>query len=116
MGTIHVNGIRLYAYHGCLPEEAKIGGEYLVDVKIETDLARAAKTDALEDTVDYCGVYECVKTEMSVRSKLIEHAAQRIINSLRKKYPAVKLFSVTVKKINPPMNAAVDDVSVTIEG
>jgi hypothetical protein len=24
--TIEVNGIKIYAFHGCLPEEEKIGG------------------------------------------------------------------------------------------
>ena len=35
--TIEVNGIKLYAFHGCLPEEGKIGGNYIVDVTITTD-------------------------------------------------------------------------------
>ena len=29
---VEVNGIKLYAFHGCLPEEEKIGGNYLIDV------------------------------------------------------------------------------------
>lgn len=116
MGIIRVNGIRIYAFHGCLPEEGTIGGEYVVDVVIDTDFSKAAQTDELADTVDYCVVFACVKAEMAIRSKLIEHVAQRIINALRKEYAAVKTFSVTVTKIVPPMNGAVDSVSVTVEG
>jgi dihydroneopterin aldolase len=116
MGTISVNGIRLRAYHGCLPEEGIIGGEYVVDIMIDTDFSKAAQTDELHDTVDYCVVFDCVKEEMAIRSKLIEHVAQRIVNALRKKYADVKTFSVTVTKIVPPMNGAVDHVSVTVEG
>lgn len=116
MGKIVVNGIRLRAYHGCLPEEGIIGGEYVVDVTIDSDFSKAAMTDELHDTVDYCVVFECVKKEMAIRSKLIEHVAQRILNALRDKYAAVKTFSVTVTKIVPPMNGAVDKVSVTIDG
>jgi dihydroneopterin aldolase len=116
MSKISVNGIRLYAYHGCLPEEEIIGGEYVVDIIIDTDFSKASQSDELIDTVDYCVVYECVKTEMAIRSKLIEHVAQRILVALRKKYASVKTFSVTVIKINPPLNGAVDNVSVTIEG
>jgi dihydroneopterin aldolase len=99
-----------------MPEEGKIGGEYVVDVKIETDLSKAAASDELTDTVDYCVVNDCVKAEMAIRSKLIEHVAQRIIVSLRKKYPAVKTFSVTVNKIAPPLNGDVKSVSVMVEG
>ncbi|CAN5286186.1 dihydroneopterin aldolase [soil metagenome] len=116
MGIIKVNGIRLRAYHGCLPEEGIIGGEYVVDVLIETDFSKAAKSDELIDTIDYCVVFDCVKEEMAIRSKLIEHVAQRIVNSLRIRYSSVKKFEVTVIKIVPPMNGAVDNVSVTVEG
>ncbi len=116
MGLIHVNGIRVYAFHGCLPEEGKIGGEYVVDVRIDVDFSKAAATDELEDTVDYCVVHDVVKAEMAVRSKLIEHVGQRIVETLRGKYPAVKTFSVTVTKIVPPLNGAVDSVAVTVEG
>ena len=37
MGLIEVNGIRVFAYHGCLAEEATIGGLYRVDVQVEGD-------------------------------------------------------------------------------
>jgi len=116
MSKISVNGIRLKAYHGCLPEEGIIGGEYVVDVIIDTDFSKAWASDDLMDTVDYCVVYECVKKEMSIRSKLIEHVAHRIVVSLREQYPSVNTFSVTVTKIVPPINGAVDSASVTIEG
>lgn len=114
MGVINVNGIRVYAYHGCLPEEAKIGGEYVVDVSVETDFSSAEKSDELTDTVDYCIIHDTVKAEMAIRSKLIEHVARRIGNKLRVHYPKVDSFQVRVTKINPPMNGAVDNVSVEI--
>jgi 7,8-dihydroneopterin aldolase/epimerase/oxygenase len=114
MGVINVNGIRIYAYHGCLPEEAKIGGEYVVDVRVETDFSSAEKSDELTDTVDYCIIHDSVKAEMAIRSKLIEHVARRIGTNLRMHYPKVKSFMVRVTKINPPMNGAVDNVSVEI--
>jgi dihydroneopterin aldolase len=116
MGRITVNKIRVYAHHGCLPEEAIIGGEYIVNVSIDTDFSKASMTDELHDTVDYCVVFECVKKEMAIRSKLIEHVAQRIVNALRSVYPQVKTFSVEVVKLVPPMNGAVDNVSVIVEG
>ena len=38
MGKIQVNNIKLYANHGCLEEEAKIGSWYRVDIEVEVDL------------------------------------------------------------------------------
>ncbi len=37
MGVLHVNGIRLRANHGCLSEEEKSGGDYIVDITITSE-------------------------------------------------------------------------------
>ena len=99
---VEINGIKLYAFHGCLPEEEKIGGHYRVDVYLETDFSEAASNDDLSKTVDYVVVNKIVQEEMAIRSKLIEHVGQRIyvqikktvknIDNTRKKYPIIKNF------------------------
>ena len=114
MGIINVNGIKLYAYHGCLEEEAVIGANYIVDVRIETDFSEAQRTDELSKTVDYVVVYNIVKSEMSIRSKLIEHVAGRIADALIQQLSEIEKAEVTVTKLNPPMNGDVREVSVTI--
>lgn len=114
MGIIRVEGIRLYAFHGCLPEEAKIGSEYIVDVVIETDFSEAAKNDDLSKTIDYLTVFGIVKEQMAIRSKLIEHVAKRISDKLKSTLPAIQKLEVTVTKINPPVNGAVGSTSVTL--
>ncbi|MEK6616471.1 MAG: dihydroneopterin aldolase, partial [Bacteroidota bacterium] len=70
MGKILVEGIKLYAYHGCMKEEAVIGGNYIVDVCLEANLDKPSKSDKLDETIDYVTVYEIVKKEMAVRSNL----------------------------------------------
>jgi dihydroneopterin aldolase len=114
VGIINVNGIKLYAYHGCLEEEAVIGANYVVDVRIETDFNVAQRTDDLSKTVDYVVVYNIVKSEMAIRSKLIEHVAGRIAEHLIRQLPEIEKVDVAVTKINPPMNGDVDSVSVTV--
>ena len=116
MGVLHVNGIRLRANHGCLPEEEKIGGDYIVDITITSDFYQAEHSDELADTVDYCVVFEVVKREMGIRSKLIEHVAKHILDGLKKEYHGVSRFDVKVTKINPPINGPVDSVSFVISG
>ncbi|HWY38478.1 MAG TPA: dihydroneopterin aldolase [Bacteroidia bacterium] len=112
---IAVEGIRLYAYHGCLDEEAKIGGNYIVDVYMETDFSEAARTDDLGNTIDYCAVYEIVKKEMAVRAKLVEQVAGRIHGVIIKTFPAVSKARVKLTKLSPPMNGHVEKVFVEIE-
>src|SRR5690242_7418718 len=112
-GTITVNDIKIYAYHGCLDEEACIGSNYIVDVTIETDYSEASASDDLAKTVDYCRVFEIVRREMKIRSKLIEHAAFRIASCLRDEIDRIDRVIVKVTKINPPVNGDIGSVSVT---
>ena len=114
--TIEVNGIKLYAFHGCLPEESKIGGNYIVDLTITTDFTGAAITDELIKTVDYVVVNQIVKEEMSVPSKLIEHVGQRIVNRIKQEVTNVDALRVKVTKVCPPINGDVDNVAIIIEG
>jgi len=114
MGTIKVNSIKLYAYHGCLEEEAKIGSEYIVDVAVKAALKKSAKTDALEDTVDYVHLNLIVKEEMAIRSKLLEEVAQRILDRFFKELPMVQKAKVAVAKINPPIGGNVEEVVIIL--
>ncbi len=115
MGTILVEGIRLYAYHGCLEEEARIGGNYIVDVRLETDFERASTTDELDQTIDYVDIYTIVKEQMAIRSKLIEHVGKRILDQITTKFKSLKYAEVKVIKLSPPMNGNVDRVSVILK-
>mgnify|MGYP000995653050 CR=1 FL=1 len=111
-----VNGIKLYAYHGCLPEEGKFGGNYIVDVSLKTDFGSAAISDELDETIDYVDVNLIVKEEMAIRSKLIEHVGQRIVNRIKTEVKGVISMKVKVTKICPPINGDVDNVAIIIEG
>lgn len=115
LNKIGIEGIKLYAYHGCLEEEAKIGGNYIVDVYLEADFTKAMKSDDLNHTIDYCAVYEIVKEEMALRSKLIEQVAARIHASLTRSFRTVTLARVRVTKLSPPMNGNVEKVFVEVE-
>lgn len=114
--TIEVNGIKLYAFHGCLVEESKIGGHYTVDVSITTDFSKSFETDELEDTVDYVAINRIVAEEMSIRSKLIEHVGYRIHQKLKQEIKGVIHSKVKVIKHTPPIGGDVKDVAIIIEG
>ena len=111
--NISVEGIKIYAFHGCLKEEAKIGGHYIVDVHVETDFTNAMNNDTLEDTIDYVWINKVVQEEMAIRSKLIESVGQRIMTRLKIKKLNGK-YRVVIRKISPPINGDVDSVSISI--
>ena len=115
MGSlISVEGIECYAYHGCLDEEAIIGGRYMVDVYVEADVSKSFSSDDLNDTVDYSMITDVVLKEMAVRSKLIEHVAKRIMDALAGNIKAYEKISVRVTKFNPPVKGNVEKTSVLL--
>tara|TARA_B100000530_G_scaffold335044_1_gene286211 strand:+ start:1502 stop:1864 length:363 start_codon:yes stop_codon:yes gene_type:complete len=115
MGQILLRDLTIYAYHGCLPEETKIGAEYKLDVWVRGDFSSAEKTDDLSVTVDYVQLSDIIKKEMATPSKLIEHVADRIITKILSSFPDIKLAGLLIKKPCPPMNVYTDYVEYQIE-
>jgi dihydroneopterin aldolase len=112
-GVIELNDLQFYAYHGCLEEEGLIGGNFVVDLNIFTNYSEAAKNDDLSLTVDYCAVYDIVKDQMMIRSKLIENVAYRIAISLKRNLKSIDRVEVRVTKITPPVNGDLPSVTVS---
>ena len=113
--TIEVNGIKVYAYHGCMPEEGKIGGHYTVDVRISTNFTDTFLSDNINDTVDYVAINKVVKEEMAIRSKLIEHVGNRILKRFEKEISGIENASIKVIKHCPPIEGDVNNVAIIIE-
>lgn len=102
---IHLKGLKLFAYHGVLPLENKVGAEYTIDLSLKTDFSVAAENDRLEGTVNYADVFRTVREEMSVTSRLLEHVAFRIVRRIFTDFPAVVEVHIGLYKQNPPMGA-----------
>ena len=115
MGTIKLQNIRTFSFHGCLEEEKKIGSDYRVDLEIKTDLRKSAVSDDLKDTVDYVLLNKIVEEEMAMRSKLLEHVAHRIIKRIFSEIPSVSRILLGVSKLNPPIGGDVEAVTIEIE-
>ena len=115
MGTIKLQNIRTFSFHGCMEEEAKIGSDYRIDLEVKTDLRKSALSDELADTVDYVHLNRIVKEEMAIRSKLLEHVAQRIIKRVFDELPAVARITLAVSKLNPPIGGDVEAVTIIME-
>ena len=116
MGKVILKDIRIYAFHGCMEEEELIGSDYIVNLEVETDMHQPANSDLLKDAVDYVQLNTIVKEEMLIRSQLLEHIAQRIIDRILKQFPMVKNVEVKVAKQNPPIGGDVKEVCVCIKG
>ena len=114
MNTIQLKNIKIYAFHGCLPEEEKIGSDYIVNLSVKANLDKASKSDELTDTVDYVLLQKIVAEQMAIRSKLLEHVGKRIIDKILLEVSQVNYIKIIVAKVNPPIDGDVELVSVTL--
>jgi 7,8-dihydroneopterin aldolase/epimerase/oxygenase len=114
MGRIHLEDMEFYAYHGCFREEQVAGNRFLVNLMLDTDTEKASITDSISDALNYQLVYEVVKHEMSIKSILLEHVAQRIIDALFEHFAQLDGVTVKVSKMNPPIGGAMKYVSVEL--
>jgi dihydroneopterin aldolase len=104
--------MEFYAHHGHFSEEQIIGGRFTVDMIIDTDLSSAAKTDKIQDAVDYSKVYDAIKVEMATPSKLVENLAKRILDAVYKVSDRITKVTVTVSKLNPAIGGSMERFSV----
>ena len=115
MGKITLKNIRVFAYHGCLVEESKIGSNYRVDLSIKADLSFSAQSDKLVDTVDYVSLNAIVANEMAIRAELLETIADRIISRILIEMQSVSKVTVAVSKLNPPIGGDVEAVTIKMK-
>ena len=112
MGIIKVENIRVFAHHGCLTEETKIGSAYRVDLEVRANLETSALSDELKDTVDYVFLNRVIKAEMATPSKLLETVARRILDRILNESEMVKKATISISKLNPPIGGDVEAVTI----
>ncbi len=102
---IYLRHVRFYAFHGVMPQEQKVGGYYFVDLRVGYPLAAAMQSDEVSDTLNYARLYQVVRSEMAIPSKLLEHVAGRIVHAVEQQFPQVTSVDLCLTKHNPPMGA-----------
>jgi dihydroneopterin aldolase len=112
---IFIKGLALHAYHGVMAHEAKVGQTFTIDLDLEIDLAAAARSDKVVDTVSYDKVVNCASEAFCAqRYRLIEAAAGRVADAILTGFTRVRSVRVTIHKPHAPIAATFDDVGVTL--
>lgn len=111
---IYLRNVRFHAFHGVLPQEGIVGNDYLVNLVLDYDFSSAMQTDELQGTLNYAEVYQKVREEMAVPSKLLEHVAGRIAHRLFSDFPEIQKLQLSITKVNPPMGADSDGAGVEV--
>ncbi len=111
---IELQDVRFHAFHGVMPQEGRVGADFLVSVRVGIALEKAMQSDDVEDTLNYAELYQLVQREMAVPSRLLEHVAGRIVKAIGKDFPDVTSIDLKLTKLNPPMGADCAGASVEI--
>lgn len=111
---ILLENIRFFAYHGVVPQETTVGNEFIVSLRLKTDITRAIESDDVADTVNYAEIHQAVKEEMDIPSKLLEHVAGRIVRRLFNDFPTIERIDLKLSKRNPPMGADIETAGVEV--
>ena len=111
---ISLRNVRFHAFHGVMPQERRVGGDFLVNLRVGYPLEQAMQSDEVSDTLNYAALYEVVKAEMMQPSNLLEHVAGRIADAVVKRFPQVTSIDLELTKQNPPMGADCDGAGVEI--
>ncbi len=101
------------AAHGCYDTEQRVGGNFVVDIVLDVEDDGAAAADEVTRTVTYVEVYETVREQMALPSRIIENAAHRILEAVSVRFPQVRRIEVTLAKLAPPLGGKAAKVSVT---
>lgn len=115
MSKIYLEDVKIYAYHGVLPEENIIGTYYILNVELHTDLWKAAESDDLHDTISYADINDILHSEMKIKSRLLEHVAGRMITKIHSSFPQVDYIKLKITKTAPPMQGEVKGASIELE-
>ena len=113
---IFIAGLSLHAYHGVMPYEGKVGQTFTIDIELDIDLAEAARSDKVVDTVSYDKVVTCASAAFCAQKfRLIEAAAGQVADAVLAGFPRVRKIKVTIHKPHAPIAATFSDVGVTLE-
>ncbi len=110
--TITLSGLRARGHHGVYDFERVNGQDFVVDVVLEMNLAPAAASDDVRDTVHYGELADKIVAVVEGEPvNLIEKLADRIATVCLK---YTEKCSVTVHKPQAPIPHEFADVAVTI--
>jgi len=101
--TISLNNVRFRAYHGIHPEERQKGNDFVVNMEVSYAPSSGIIT-SLDDTIDYALLFDIINTTMQQPVDLLETLVQTIAHNVHQHFVQVKAVTVSVEKLNPPID------------
>ena len=112
--TVHIDRMRLRAFHGLFPQERAVGNIFTVSLSVTFAVnEQQLETDTIDGTVSYADLADIIREQMAVPSNLLEHVALRIIRQVRQLTPC-STGTITIEKLTPPIPAAMQSAGITL--
>jgi dihydroneopterin aldolase len=113
---IQLRGVRAFGVHGVLAEEKDKAQPFEMDLDLSVDLAPAARSDVLADTVDYGSVADAaVAVVRGARSfDLLEALAAAVAAAVLSCDIRIAAVTVALRKLEPPLTVDIACVGVLI--
>ena len=99
---IELEKMRFYAYHGVMPQETKVGNDFVVDLILTAPLEQAVKSDELDDTINYAAVYAVVKEQIGYPFQADRTCGRTDFVCLKERFPQLAAIELKLSKLNPP--------------
>lgn len=113
--TIRLAQMHFYAFHGLLPAERIIGGEYLINVTLHLPAPiMAMLRDEISDTINYAEVNNEITDIMQQPCNLLEHLAYKISQRLYDRFPSLTAIELSITKVTPPMKGQCEGATFTL--
>ena len=112
--TIFIDQLHLYAFHGVMEQERRVGAEYTILARVHYNIKEALNSDDVADTLNYAELCAIVKEQMAQPSKLLEHVAGRICKAIFDRFPQATAVDLKLTKLNPPMGADCSGAGVEV--
>lgn len=113
---IRLKGIQIYAHHGALDEERRLGQLFELDCEVAGDFGRGVSSgDDLHWTVDYTLLFrELERAFLAETYQLLETCASELANAILAKFSAVQEVTIRVRKPHVPMGGVINSVEVEV--
>jgi 7,8-dihydroneopterin aldolase/epimerase/oxygenase len=113
--TIELQGLVVFGHHGYLEEERRLGQRFLVDVRVDVS-GDAAKSDRIDDTVDYRRLAAIVREVFAGQEHLLlEGLAGAVADGIVERFLSVERVWVRVRKPDVVLDPPVEYAAVIVE-
>ena len=111
--TVFRKGLKAASVIGCYDWERDIRQTLVIDLELKADFTRAARSDALEDALDYAAISQrvcavCEESRFQLLEALAEHLAAIVLAEF-----SVERLQMTITK--PGAVSEADGVGVVID-